>query len=99
MPLAYPLVMSQERSSATRVSTVSAEAEWGKQARFWNSIGVTRLSLANYYESGHLYRIAGRYLSDHVAAMKRYWTQSPTCFTAPKIAASLFERNTCRDND
>ena len=37
------------------------------------SIGVTHLTLANYYESGHLHRIAGRSLSDHIAAMRRYW--------------------------
>jgi hypothetical protein len=41
--------------------------------RFWKSIGVTHLTLANYHESGHLHRIAGRSISDHVAAMKRYW--------------------------
>ena len=43
------------------------------QVRYWKSIGVTRLTLANYYESGHLHRIAGRSLSDHIAAMRRYW--------------------------
>ena len=58
----------------TRVSAgAGAEAEWRDQVRFWKSIGVTHLTLANYYESGHLHRIAGRSLSDHVAAMKRYW--------------------------
>jgi len=41
--------------------------------RFWQSIGVTHLTLANYYESGHLHRIAGRSLGDHIAAMRRYW--------------------------
>ena len=46
--------------------------------RFWKSIGATHLTLANYYESGHLHRIAGRSLSDHIAAMKGYWTRSPT---------------------
>jgi len=29
--------------------------------------------LANYYESGHLHRIPGRSLADHIAAMRRYW--------------------------
>jgi hypothetical protein len=31
------------------------------------------LTLANYYQSGHLHRIAGRSLGDHIAAMRRYW--------------------------
>jgi hypothetical protein len=31
---------------------------------FWKSIGVTHLTLANYYESGHLHHIAGRSLGD-----------------------------------
>jgi hypothetical protein len=29
--------------------------------------------LANYYESGHLHRIAGRTMADHLGAMRRYW--------------------------
>jgi len=58
----------------TRVSAgAGAAAEWRAEVRFWKSIGVTHLTLANYYESGHLHRIAGRSLGDHVAAMKRYW--------------------------
>jgi probable F420-dependent oxidoreductase len=58
----------------TRVSAgAGAENEWRDQVRFWKSIGVTHLTLANYYESGHLHRIAGRTLGDHIAAMKRYW--------------------------
>ena len=36
-------------------------------------IVVTHLTLANYYERGHLHRIAGRSLSDHIAAMRRHW--------------------------
>ena len=31
------------------------------------------LDLANYYESGHRHRIAGRPLGDHIDAMRRYW--------------------------
>jgi hypothetical protein len=34
----------------------------------------THLTLANYYESGHLHRIAGRSLNDHITAMQRYWS-------------------------
>ena len=58
----------------TRVSAgAGAEDEWRGEVRFWKSIGVTHLTLANYYEGGHLHRIAGRSLGDHVAAMGRYW--------------------------
>jgi probable F420-dependent oxidoreductase len=58
----------------TRVSAgAGAEAEWREDVRFWKSIGVTHLTLANYYASGHLHRITGRSLGDHIAAMRRYW--------------------------
>ena len=49
------------------------QPEWRDQVQFWKSIGVTHLTLANYYESGHLHRIAGRALGDHIVAMRRYW--------------------------
>jgi probable F420-dependent oxidoreductase len=57
----------------TRVSAGGSEAEWRDDLRFWKSLGVTHLTLANYYQSGHLKRIAGRSLADHIAAMQRYW--------------------------
>ena len=41
--------------------------------RAWKSLGVTHLTLANYYESGHLHRIAGHTMADHLQAMRRYW--------------------------
>jgi probable F420-dependent oxidoreductase len=57
----------------TRVSAAGAEAEGREDVRFWKSCGVTHLTLANYYQSGHLRRIAGHSLADHIAAMTRYW--------------------------
>jgi len=57
----------------TRVSAGGDEAQWREDVRFWKSCGVTHLTLANYYQSGHLRRIAGRSLADHIAAMTRYW--------------------------
>ena len=57
----------------TRVSAAGEEAQWREDARFWKSCGVTHLTLANYYQSGHLRRIAGRSLADHITAMTRYW--------------------------
>ena len=61
----------------TRVSA-GAGCGWRDQVRFWASIGVTHLTLANYSENGHLHRIAGRSLSDRVAAMNGAGTQSLT---------------------
>jgi len=59
----------------TRVSAgAGTEADWRDHVRFWKSVGVTHLTLANYYESGHLHRIEGCSLDDHIAAMKRYWS-------------------------
>jgi len=58
----------------TRVSAgAGGEAEWRDEVRAWKSLGVTHLTLANYYESGHLHRIRGRSLGDHIAAMHHYW--------------------------
>ena len=57
----------------TRVSAgAGSEAERREEVRLWKSPGVTHLTLANYYESGHLHRIAGRSIGDHIAAMRRY---------------------------
>jgi probable F420-dependent oxidoreductase len=57
----------------TRVSAAGDEREWRDTVQFWKSCGATHLTLANYYQSGHLRRIEGRTLSDHIAAMRRYW--------------------------
>ena len=56
----------------TRVSAAGDEREWRDTVRFWKSCGVTHLTLANYYQSGHLRRIEGRTLGDHIDAMRRY---------------------------
>ena len=58
----------------TRVSVgIGAEAEWRDTVRFWKSCGVTHLTLATYSGRGHLRRIPGRSLADHLDAIKRYW--------------------------
>ena len=49
------------------------EAEWRETVRFWKSCGVTHLTLGTYSGRGHLRRIDGRTLTDHLAALKRYW--------------------------
>jgi hypothetical protein len=58
----------------TRVSAgAGSEAEWREDVRASKSLGITHLTLANYYESGHLHRIAGRSIGNHIAATRRYW--------------------------
>ena len=52
---------------------IGAEAEWRETVRFWKSCGVTHLTLGTYSGRGHLRRIDGRTLADHLAAIKRYW--------------------------
>ena len=58
----------------TRVTVgIGAEAEWRDTVRFWKSCGVTHLTLGTYSGRGHLRRIQGRTLSDHLEAIRRYW--------------------------
>jgi probable F420-dependent oxidoreductase len=58
----------------TRVTAgVGTENDWRDTVRFWKSCGVTDLTLATYSGRGHLRRIAGRALSDHIDAIRRYW--------------------------
>ena len=56
-----------------RVRSIGAEAEWRETVRFWKSCGATHLTLGTYSGRGHLRRIEGRTLADHLAAIKRYW--------------------------
>ena len=49
------------------------EAEWRDTVRFWKECGVTDLTLTTYSGRGHLCRIAGRSLKDHIEAIRRYW--------------------------
>jgi probable F420-dependent oxidoreductase len=53
---------------------IGTEAEWRETVRFWKSCGVTHLTLGTYSGRGHLRRIGGRTLADHLAAIKRYWS-------------------------
>jgi probable F420-dependent oxidoreductase len=56
----------------TRVSAAGDAAQWRADVQFWKSVGATHLTLANYYQSGHLQRIQGHTLADHIAAITRY---------------------------
>jgi probable F420-dependent oxidoreductase len=58
----------------TRVTAgIGAEAEWRETVRFWKSSGVTDLTLVTYSGRGHLRRIGGRSLRDHIDTIRRYW--------------------------
>jgi probable F420-dependent oxidoreductase len=58
----------------TRVTAgLGDETEWRDTVRFWKSCGVTDLTLTTYSGRGHLRRIAGRSLKDHIEVIRRYW--------------------------
>jgi probable F420-dependent oxidoreductase len=58
----------------TRVTAgLGQEAEWRDTVRFWKECGVTDLTLTTYSGRGHLRRIPGRTLKDHIDAIRRYW--------------------------
>jgi probable F420-dependent oxidoreductase len=48
------------------------EADWRDTIRFWKSCGATHITLVTYSGRGHLRRIEGRTLRDHLSAIKRY---------------------------
>jgi probable F420-dependent oxidoreductase len=52
---------------------LGGEAEWRDTIRFWKSCGATHITLVTYSGRGHLRRIEGRALGDHLSAIKRYW--------------------------
>jgi len=52
---------------------IGSERQWRETVRFWKSCGVTHLTLGTYSGRGHLRRIEGRTLGDHLAVIKRYW--------------------------
>ena len=48
------------------------EADWRKEAEFWKAAGATHLCLTTTFHRRHHHRIAGKSLTDHFAAMKKY---------------------------
>jgi probable F420-dependent oxidoreductase len=48
------------------------EREWAEAARFWKKAGVTHLCLTTTFNRRHHRRIAGRTMSDHLAALRQY---------------------------
>ena len=49
-----------------------SEADWAKEAAFWQKAGATHLCLTTTFERRHHHRLAGHTLGEHVAALKRY---------------------------
>jgi probable F420-dependent oxidoreductase len=49
-----------------------SEADWAKEAKFWKDAGATHLCLTTTFHRRHHHRLAGKTLSDHVAALKRF---------------------------
>jgi probable F420-dependent oxidoreductase len=49
-----------------------AEADWAREARFWKEAGASHLTLTTTFSRRHHHRIAGRTMTDHVAALRRY---------------------------
>jgi probable F420-dependent oxidoreductase len=49
-----------------------AEADWRSEAAFWKKAGATHLALTTTFNRRHHRRIAGRSITDHLAALRRY---------------------------
>ena len=49
-----------------------SEADWRKEAAFWQAAGASHLCLTTTFHRRHHHRIAGKSLSDHLVALKRY---------------------------
>ncbi|MDR3537115.1 MAG: TIGR03619 family F420-dependent LLM class oxidoreductase [Acetobacteraceae bacterium] len=48
------------------------EADWKAEVAFWKKAGVSHICLTTTFNRRHHTRIAGRTLSDHLAALRRY---------------------------
>ena len=53
-------------------SGLRAEKDWREEISFWKKAGVTHVTLHNTFGGYHHKRMAGRSMSDHVDAMRRY---------------------------
>jgi alkanesulfonate monooxygenase SsuD/methylene tetrahydromethanopterin reductase-like flavin-dependent oxidoreductase (luciferase family) len=51
-----------------------SEADWRREAEFWNRAGASHLTLTTTFGRGRHHRIRGRAMADHLAALKRYRT-------------------------
>ncbi|HXT77935.1 MAG TPA: LLM class F420-dependent oxidoreductase [Acetobacteraceae bacterium] len=47
-------------------------ADWRKEVAFWKQAGATHITLTTTFHRRHHHRIAGRSLSDHLNALRRY---------------------------
>jgi probable F420-dependent oxidoreductase len=49
-----------------------SEADWAREAEFWNKAGASHLTLTTTFGRGRHHRIGGRAIADHLAALRRY---------------------------
>jgi alkanesulfonate monooxygenase SsuD/methylene tetrahydromethanopterin reductase-like flavin-dependent oxidoreductase (luciferase family) len=48
------------------------DADWRKEVAFWKQAGASHICLTTTFNRRHHTRIAGKTLSDHLAALRRY---------------------------
>ena len=67
---------SNNRKSFTKSVWTSTgagtEKDWREEVSFWKKAGVTHVTLHNTFGGYHHKRMAGRSMSVHVSAMRRY---------------------------
>ena len=51
-----------------------SEADWRREAEFWNIAGASHLTLTTTFGRGRHHRIPGRGMADHLTALRRYRT-------------------------
>ncbi|WP_428539429.1 LLM class F420-dependent oxidoreductase [Rhodopila sp.] len=49
-----------------------AEADWRREIAFWKNAGASHICLTTTFNNRHHHRIAGKTMTDHLAAIKRY---------------------------
>src|SRR5215472_16101971 len=49
-----------------------SEADWRREAEFWNKVGASHLALTTTFGRGRHHRITGRGIADHLTALRRY---------------------------
>jgi hypothetical protein len=49
-----------------------SDADWAKEAQFWNRAGASHICLTTTFDRRHHKRIPGRKMADHLAALRRY---------------------------
>ena len=58
--------------AATATPSPTCSEDWREEISFWKKAGVTHVTLHNTFGGYHHKRMAGRSMTDHVTAMRRY---------------------------